>query len=120
MTPLVVVPYVFSPKLDIVGGNDDEVHTHQEIGQGEILDVEGMHLILFAEQHPPHQDEQIAETRHQGDDPDGHSEHNTVQQVVHATDAIPSRFTLSNVERARAQTELAEISGSEIGEEYSD
>lgn len=53
---------VGSPEGGVVGGDDEQVDAHQQVGERQVLDVEGMHFIGFLYHEATYQNDQVAST----------------------------------------------------------
>ena len=110
VTPFLVVQDVLPAELDVLGADHHQVDAHQHVGQAEVLDEEGVDLIVLAQQEAAEEDEDVADAGQHGHHPHAHAQHHVLQQVLPARDAVPPRLALRRVLCVHTQVEPVEIS----------
>lgn len=75
------------------------------------FDASSVLVVLSSDQWPHADDQEITKASDEGNDPDGHSQHDVGQQVLKGRDAISIGFTGTDMGRIRAVLECLEIAG---------
>ena len=107
--PLELSLEVSAPVVDVVDTNDEQVDTHQEIGQRQVANEEGVDSVILEDEETAEQDEDVDDNGRQGRQPDADAQDDVVQQMEVAGDAVTSWFTHAYVKGVSAQVEVIEF-----------
>lgn len=101
---------VLSSENEVVSTDDEQVEWHEEVGQRQVLDVERVHLVgLYRQEKPADEDDDVAETGDECNQPHADSENNAVEKMGYAADTVPSRIADAHMKCQGTHVEIVEI-----------